>query len=72
MKTMVLVLLGPETILPYLYVAFLLNIGPDAGWFSYVPLAGPDFSPGKRVDFCGQMDGRLIAPETIREAVIRG
>jgi 2-oxoglutarate ferredoxin oxidoreductase subunit alpha len=28
--------------------------------------------PGKRVDFCGQMDGRLIAPETIREAVIRG
>jgi cytochrome c oxidase subunit 1 len=38
-----------------LYVAFALNIGPDAGWFSYVPLAGPDYSPGKRVDFWAQM-----------------
>ena len=24
-----------------LYRAFLLNIGPDAGWFAYVPLVGP-------------------------------
>jgi cytochrome c oxidase subunit I len=38
-----------------LWVAFLLNIGPDAGWFSYVPLAGPEFSPGKRVDIWAQM-----------------
>jgi cytochrome c oxidase subunit 1 len=38
-----------------LYVAFALNIGPDAGWFSYPPLAGPDYSPGKRVDFWAQM-----------------
>ena len=38
-----------------LYIAFLLNIGPDAGWFSYVPLAGPEYSPGKRVDFWAQM-----------------
>lgn len=38
-----------------LYVAFLLDIGPDAGWFSYVPLAGPDYSPGKRIDFWAQM-----------------
>jgi cytochrome c oxidase subunit I+III len=38
-----------------LYVAFLLNVGPDVGWFSYVPLAGPQFSPGKRVDFWAQM-----------------
>jgi cytochrome c oxidase subunit 1 len=38
-----------------LYVAFLLNIGPDAGWFSYVPLAGPEYSPGKRADFWAQM-----------------
>jgi len=38
-----------------LFVAFALNIGPDAGWFSYVPLAGPDYSPGKRVDFWAQM-----------------
>jgi heme/copper-type cytochrome/quinol oxidase subunit 1 len=38
-----------------LYVAFFLNIGPDQGWFSYVPLAGPEFSPGERVDFWAQM-----------------
>lgn len=38
-----------------LYIAFAMNIGPDAGWFAYVPLAGPEFSPGKRVDFWAQM-----------------
>lgn len=38
-----------------LYAAFILNVGPDAGWFSYVPLAGPAFSPGKRVDFWAQL-----------------
>jgi cytochrome c oxidase subunit 1 len=38
-----------------LYVAFALNIGPDTGWFSYVPLAGPQYSSGKRVDFWAQM-----------------
>ena len=38
-----------------LWIAFVLNVGPDAGWFSYVPLAGPEFSPGKRVDFWAQM-----------------
>jgi len=38
-----------------LYGAFILDIGPDAGWFSYVPLAGPDYSPGKRVDFWAQL-----------------
>ena len=38
-----------------LYVAFFLNVGPDAGWFSYVPLSGPEYSPGKRVDFWAQM-----------------
>jgi cytochrome c oxidase subunit I len=38
-----------------LWVAFVLNVGPDAGWFSYVPLAGPEFSPGKRVDIWAQM-----------------
>jgi cytochrome c oxidase subunit 1 len=37
------------------YVAFALNVGPDAGWFSYVPLSGPEFSPGKRVDFWAQL-----------------
>jgi cytochrome c oxidase subunit 1 len=39
----------------FLWVAFALNIGPEAGWFSYVPLAGPEFSPGKRSDIWAQM-----------------
>ena len=38
-----------------IYIALFLNIGPDAGWFSYVPLAGPEYSPGKRSDFWAQM-----------------
>jgi cytochrome c oxidase subunit 1 len=38
-----------------LYVSFLLNTGPDAGWFAYVPLSGPAYSPGKRVDIWAQM-----------------
>jgi cytochrome c oxidase subunit I+III len=38
-----------------LYVAFLTNTGPDAGWFAYVPLSGPDYSPGKRMDMWAQM-----------------
>ena len=37
------------------YGAFFLNVGPDAGWFAYVPLSGPQFSPGKRVDMWAQM-----------------
>ena len=38
-----------------LWVAFVLNVGPDAGWFAYVPLSGPEFSPGKRVDVWAQL-----------------
>ena len=38
----------------FLYISFFLNMGPDTGWFSYVPLAGPEFSPGKRVDVYAQ------------------
>jgi cytochrome c oxidase subunit 1 len=38
-----------------LYTSFFLNIGPDAGWFAYVPLSGPAYSPGKRVDIWAQM-----------------
>jgi cytochrome c oxidase subunit I+III len=38
-----------------LYAGLLLNIGPDAGWFAYPPLSGPDYGPGKRVDFWSQM-----------------
>ena len=39
----------------FLYTAFFLNTGPDAGWFAYVPLSGPQFSPGKRVDVWAQL-----------------
>jgi cytochrome c oxidase subunit 1 len=39
----------------FLWVAFMLNIGPEAGWFSYVPLSGPEYSPGKRTDVWAQM-----------------
>jgi cytochrome c oxidase subunit 1 len=38
-----------------LYAGFFMGIGPDAGWFAYVPLSGPGYSPGKRVDFWAQM-----------------
>jgi cytochrome c oxidase subunit I len=38
-----------------LFAGLLLNIGPDAGWFAYTPLSGPEFSPGRRVDFWAQM-----------------
>ena len=37
-----------------LYAGLLLNSGPDAGWFSYVPLAGPEYSLGKRIDIYAQ------------------
>ncbi|HKO46125.1 MAG TPA: cbb3-type cytochrome c oxidase subunit I [Polyangiaceae bacterium] len=38
-----------------LYAALLTNTGPDAGWFAYVPLAGPEHSPGKRLDVWAQL-----------------
>jgi cytochrome c oxidase subunit 1 len=34
-----------------LFSALFTNSGPDAGWFNYVPLSGPDYTPGKRSDF---------------------
>jgi cytochrome c oxidase subunit I+III len=37
------------------FTVFFLDIGPEAGWFSYVPLAGPAYSPGKRQDFWAQL-----------------
>jgi cytochrome c oxidase subunit I len=39
----------------FFYTMFLLNTGPDQGWFSYVPLAGPEFGIGKRVDVWAQL-----------------
>jgi cytochrome c oxidase subunit I+III len=38
-----------------LFGGLLLNIGPDAGWFAYVPLSGPEYGVGKRVDLWSQM-----------------
>jgi cytochrome c oxidase subunit 1 len=38
-----------------LYTGFITNTGPDAGWFAYVPLSGPAYAAGKRVDIWAQM-----------------
>jgi cytochrome c oxidase subunit I+III len=38
-----------------LFAGLLLNIGPDAGWFAYVPLSGPEYGVGKRVDLWSQV-----------------
>ncbi len=38
-----------------LWIGLLLNTGADVGWFAYVPLSGPEFSPGKRADLWAQM-----------------
>src|SRR4051812_47588917 len=39
----------------FLWVSFMLKVGPDVGWFAYVPLSGPEYSPGKRADVWAQM-----------------
>jgi cytochrome c oxidase subunit 1 len=39
----------------FIWVGFLVNSGPDAGWFAYPPLSGPEFGAGKRVDIYAQM-----------------
>lgn len=38
-----------------LWLAFALDTAPDVGWFAYVPLAGPQYGPGKRTDLWAQM-----------------
>jgi cytochrome c oxidase subunit 1 len=38
-----------------LWTAFLLDMGPDVGWFAYVPLSGPEYGAGKRADMWAQM-----------------
>ncbi len=38
-----------------LFGSLYLNVGPDTGWFAYVPLSGPEYSPGKRVDVWAQV-----------------
>jgi cytochrome c oxidase subunit I+III len=39
----------------FLLVMFALNTGPDNGWFSYAPLAGPQYGYGKRADVWAQL-----------------
>jgi cytochrome c oxidase subunit 1 len=39
----------------FLLTMFVLNTGPDVGWFAYVPLAGPEYTPGKRADVWAQL-----------------
>jgi cytochrome c oxidase subunit I+III len=39
----------------FLYVSFLLNAGPDVGWFSYPPLAEALHTPSKRADVWAQL-----------------
>jgi cytochrome c oxidase subunit 1 len=38
-----------------LWGAFALDMGPDVGWFAYVPLSGPQYASGKRADIWAQM-----------------
>jgi cytochrome c oxidase subunit I+III len=38
-----------------LWLAFVLDMGPDIGWFAYVPLSGPQYASGKRADIWAQM-----------------
>jgi cytochrome c oxidase subunit I+III len=38
-----------------LWFAFALDMGPDVGWFAYVPLSGPQYAAGKRADIWAQM-----------------
>ncbi|MGY2907604.1 cytochrome c oxidase subunit I [Bradyrhizobium sp. URHC0002] len=39
----------------FLWLAFLFNVGPDVGWFAYVPLSNLQYSPSKRADVWAQM-----------------
>jgi cytochrome c oxidase subunit I len=39
----------------FLWISFLLNVGPDVGWFAYVPLSNLQFTPTKRADVWAQM-----------------
>ncbi len=51
-----------------LFIALLSNTGPDMGWFSYLPLAGPQFSPGHRMDIWAQVVS-LMEVSTLSVAV---
>jgi cytochrome c oxidase subunit I+III len=38
-----------------LWISFAMDMGPDVGWFAYVPLSGPQYGAGKRSDIWAQM-----------------
>jgi cytochrome c oxidase subunit 1 len=38
-----------------IYATLFMAMSPDNGWFNYVPLSGPAYSPGKRSDFWAQL-----------------
>src|SRR5690606_9888287 len=35
----------------FVYSSLLTGEVPDGGWFAYLPLSGPEFSPGQNLDF---------------------
>jgi cytochrome c oxidase subunit I+III len=39
----------------FIFGSLILNMGPDTGWFTYFPLASPQFAPGKRVDVWAEL-----------------
>ena len=39
----------------FLWLSFLVQVGPDVGWFAYVPLSSLEYSPTKRADVWAQM-----------------
>ncbi|MFC0398775.1 cytochrome c oxidase subunit I [Paraburkholderia rhizosphaerae] len=53
-----------------LYVAFALGAGPRSGWFSYVPLAGPDYATGKGSDVWAQMITFTELPALLEAVVL--
>src|SRR3954451_9824330 len=54
-----------------LFLGLAFNMGPDMGWFAYVPLSGPQFAPGHRMDLwsqmvtCVEISGMAVAIEII-------
>ena len=39
----------------FLWISFIINTGPDVGWFAYVPLSTTQYDPSKRADVWAQM-----------------
>jgi len=35
----------------FLYASFLFGVAPNGGWFAYVPLTGPEYSPAINMDW---------------------